>query len=67
MKLIMQQRVRDGQTTQWKGDIVEIKDKQKAQHYIEKGLAVEYKEEKPKKETKEHKPIRKRTTKSAKK
>ena len=63
----MQQRVRDGQNTKLKGDIVEIKDKQKAKHYIEKGLAIEYKEQKPKKETKEQKTVRKRTTKSVKK
>jgi hypothetical protein len=47
------------------GDIVSL-DGKTANHYIKKGIGIEYKEEKQKKETKEAKTPRKRTTKKAK-
>lgn len=47
------------------GDIVEM-DLKTANHYINKGIGIEYKEEKQQKETKEVKATRKRTTKKAK-
>lgn len=41
-------------------------DSKTAKHYIAKGIGIEYKEEKAKKETKENKAVKKRTTKSKK-
>ena len=46
------------------GDILEL-DNKTAQHYISKGIGIEYKEEKRKKETKEDKTSKKRTTKKS--
>lgn len=47
------------------GDIVSM-DVKTANHYINKGIGIEYKEEKQQKETKEAKAPRRRTTKKAK-
>lgn len=47
------------------GDIVEL-DVKTANHYLSKGIGIEFKEEKQQKETKEAKTPRKRTTKKAK-
>jgi hypothetical protein len=45
------------------GEIVEL-DPKTGRHYLAKGIAIEHKEEKAKKETKEAKAPRKRTTKN---
>jgi hypothetical protein len=47
------------------GDIIEI-DTKTSNQYIKKGIAVQYKEEKAKIETKEHKAPKKRNTKKSK-
>lgn len=47
------------------GDVLDL-DPKIANHYLQKGIAVEYKEEKAIKETKEEKSIKKRVTKKAK-
>lgn len=46
------------------GDVVSLEGKE-LNHYINRGFAIEFKEEKPKRETKEQKTPRRRTTKKS--
>ena len=65
MKVLIKKDVYSSQGWRKEGDIVEL-DHKTASHYLKKGIGVEYKEEKPKRETKEAKTPRKRTTKKSK-
>lgn len=65
MKIKVTRDVYSSSGWRYAGDVVEM-DSKTANHYINKGIGIEYKEEKQQKETKEAKTPRKRTTKKAK-
>lgn len=65
MKILIKKSVISSNGWRNEGEIHEL-DEKLAKHYINKGIGVEHKEEKAKKETKEAKTPRKRTTKKAK-
>jgi hypothetical protein len=65
MKIKMTRDVYSGPGWRKEGDVIDL-DPKIAKHYIRKGIAIEYKEEKAAKETKEAKAPKKRVTKSKK-
>jgi hypothetical protein len=65
MKILIKKDVYSSAGWRREGDIVEL-DNKTYQHYLNKGIGVEYKEQKIEKETKEAKTPRRRTTKKAK-
>jgi hypothetical protein len=65
MKILIKKSVISSNGWRNEGEIHDLDDKL-AKHYLAKGIGVEYKEEKAKKETKEAKTPRKRTTKKTK-
>jgi len=65
MKILIVKDVYSSAGWRREGDIVEL-DTKTANHYLNKSIGIEYKEEKAKKETKESKTPKRRTTKKAK-
>ena len=65
MKIQIIKDVYSGTGWRKEGDIIEV-DPKTARHYLIRGIAIEYKEEKIVKETKEAKTPKKRTTKAKK-
>jgi len=65
MKILIVKDVYSSAGWRREGDIVEL-DTKTANHYLNKGIGIEYKEEKAKKETKEAKTPKRRNTKKAK-
>lgn len=65
MKILILKDVYSSNGWRKEGDVVEL-DNKTAANYIKKGIGVEHKEQKVKKETKEAKEPKKRTTKKAK-
>lgn len=65
MKILIVKDVFSSPDWHREGDVIEL-DNKTANHYLSKGIGIEYKEQKVKKETKEAKTPKKRTTKKAK-
>lgn len=65
MKILILKDVYSSAGWRKEGDIVEL-DEKTGNHYLKKGIGIKHKEEKIKKETKEAKVPKKRTTKKAK-
>lgn len=65
MKVKILKTVKSGQSWRREGDVIELSGKELT-HYLNKGIAVEHKEVKAPKQTKEEKKVAKRVTKSKK-